>query len=73
MNKNLTLIDVRTPSEIRREKRDAMLSNDFKALVRQQPTAKPYRLFSVIGEKYSMSSYGVAKVLTRMGLYTPNV
>lgn len=62
-------LDLRTPAEKRRDNRDAAICQEFIALVKQHPKAKPYRLFSVIGDRYGMSSYGVAKVLGRCGYY----
>ncbi len=71
--KNKVVIDLRTPAEVKRAERDRALCEEYNALVRQQPTAKPYRLFGALAKRYSLSGYGVAKILQKRGAYTPNV
>lgn len=73
MAKKIFKVELRTPAEIRRDERDAALCNEYNVLLRQQPTAKPYRLFAVLADKYTLSKYGIAKILKRHGVYQPNV
>lgn len=64
-------IDLRTDKERMRDELHKQICDEYIALSQQQPTAKPYRIFNAIGEKFGFTKIGVAKIVQRGGLYTP--
>lgn len=63
------MIDVRTPIERARDKRNKGICDSFLRLSNEMPTCAPHRIFRLIAEEVGMTIPGVKKIIIDNGLY----
>ena len=64
-------IDLRTEAEKQRDELHAHICADYRQVLKEQPHARPYRVMAVIGNRYGMTTQGIAALLRRTGDYAP--
>lgn len=64
-------LDLRTATERERDELHAKIRTDYQSIIKELPHARPYRVMSVLGQRYGWTTQGIASLLIRTGVYTP--
>lgn len=65
------MLDIRTENEKKTAARHAMVCAEYKALLREYPSAAPGRLMSTVAGRNGLTVSGVRLILIRHGAYVP--
>lgn len=62
-------IDIRTKTEKEREAKHRAICNDFLTMTNEMTGIAAHRIFTVIAQRYGMTTPGVRNIVIKAGLY----
>lgn len=62
-------LDFRTEYQKKVAQKRTAIANEYQELKKDHADVKPWRLFSVIGDRHGMTAEGIKQILIRAGLY----